>query len=29
MKDTGLASTPYRGLVVAGAMEAADERRLP
>jgi hypothetical protein len=29
MKDTGLASTPYWGRVVAGAMEAVDERRVP
>jgi hypothetical protein len=29
MKDTELALTPYWGLVVAGAMEAAGERRVP
>lgn len=29
MKDRGLASTPYWGLVVAGAMESVDERPVP
>jgi hypothetical protein len=29
MKDTGLASMPYWGRVVAGAMDAVDERRVP